>query len=140
VIDYTQEDFTKTGEHYDAVIDNVGNRSLSECRRLLTPNGRYVMIGGGGMNEQGLFGLMLRPVKAMIMSPFISQKMGMMMAQANQKDLTILGELIASGTIKPVIDRTYKFSELPDAIRYVEAGHARGKVVVVVEQSSANVR
>src|SRR5436309_828124 len=78
VIDYTIEDFTKGEQRYDVILDNVANHSLSECKRVLTPKGKYVMIGGGGANEQGLIGVMARPLKAMILSPFISQQMGMM--------------------------------------------------------------
>jgi len=115
------------------VEGNVTNHSLLEIRRVLTPKGIYVMIGGGGPNEQGLIGPLVNPIKAMLLSPFVSQKMGMMMADANQKDLTVLGDMMQSGKIKPVIDRTYKLSEVPDAIRYLEAGHARGKVVITVE-------
>jgi NADPH:quinone reductase-like Zn-dependent oxidoreductase len=133
VIDYTKEDFTKGPERYDVILDNVANHSLSECRRVLTPKGKYVMIGGGGANEQGFIGLMARPLKAMVLSPFISQQMGMMMADTNQKDLTVLADLMQSEKVKPVIDRSYKLSEVPDAIRYLEQGHARGKVVINVE-------
>ena len=133
VIDYTKEDFTKGEQRYDVVVDNVGNHSLSEFRHVLTPKGKYVMVGGGGANEQGLFGVLTRPLKAMVMSPFVSQQMGMMMAEPSHKDLAILGDLMQSGKIKAVIDRTYKLSEVPDAIRYLEEGHARGKVVITLE-------
>jgi len=133
VIDYTKEDFTKGEQRYDAILDNVPNHSLSECRRILTPNGRYVMIGGGGPNDQGVVGVMFRPIKAMLLSPFISQEMGMMMAKLDKNDLTILADLMQSGKVTPVIDRRYKLSEVPDAIRYLEEGHARGKVVITLE-------
>jgi NADPH:quinone reductase-like Zn-dependent oxidoreductase len=133
VIDYTKEDFTKGAQRYDVILDNVANHSLLECRRVLKPNGIYVLIGGGGPNEQGLIGPLANPVKAMLLSPFVSQKMGMMMAEPRQKDLTILGDLMQAGKVKPVIDRTYKLSEVPEAIRYLEEGHARGKVVITVE-------
>ena len=135
VIDYTKEDFTKSDQRYDVILDNVPNHSLSECRRILTPNGKYVMIGGGGANEQGVFGVMLRPLKAMLLSPFVSQEMAMMMANVDNKDLTILADLMQSGKVKPVIDRTYKLSEVPAAIRYVEEGHARGKVIITMEDT-----
>src|SRR5216117_3607590 len=115
VIDYTKEDFTKGDQKYDVILDNVANHSLSECRRVLTPNGRFVLIGGGGANEQGWIGPLALPFKAMIYSMFVSQKMGMMMAQTSQPDLTYLDELIQSGKLKPVIDRTYKLSETKDA-------------------------
>jgi NADPH:quinone reductase-like Zn-dependent oxidoreductase len=134
VIDYTKEDFTKGDQHYDVILDNVGNHSLSEYRRLLTPNGIYVLIGGGGANEQGFLGGLAKALNAAIYSRFVKQKMGMMMADPSTKDLTLLADMVQSGKIKPVIDRTYKsLSEIPEAIRYVEEGHARGKVVITVE-------
>src|SRR4029453_2117143 len=133
VIDYTKEDFTKTAERYDVIIDNVGNHSLLECKPVLTPKGIYVLIGGGGPNEQGLLGPLVKPIKAMLLSPFVSQKMGMMMAEPNPKDLTILADMMQSGKLKAVIDRTYKLSEVPAALQYLEEGHARGKVVITLE-------
>jgi NADPH:quinone reductase-like Zn-dependent oxidoreductase len=133
VIDYTKEDFTKGTERYDVILDNVANHSLLECRRALNPNGIYVMIGGGSANEQGLIGPLINPIKAMLLSPFVKQKMGMMLAELNHDDLAMLADLMQSGKMKPVIDRSYKLSDLPDAIRYLEQGHARGKVVVSVD-------
>src|SRR6184192_1999165 len=133
VIDYTKEDFAKGAERYDVILDNVPNHSLSECRRILNPNGKYVMIGGGGPNDSRWIGPFGRVINTMLLSPFVSQKMGMMMADANQKDLTVLGDMMQSGKVKPVIDRTYKLSEVPAAIAYLEEGHARGKVVITVE-------
>ena len=133
VIDYTKEDFTKSADRYDVILDNVANHSLSECRRVLNPKGKYVMVGGGGASEQGFIGLLARPLKAMVLSKFVSQQMGMMMADPSQKDLTVLADMMQSGKVKPVIDRTYKLSEVPQAIRYLEEGHARGKVIISVE-------
>jgi len=134
VIDYTKEDFTKGDQKYDVILDNVANHSLSECRRVLTPNGIYVLIGGGGVNEQGFVGALGKALNAAVYSRFVKQKMGMMMADPSTKDLTLLADMMQSGKIKPVIDRTYKsLSEVPDAIRYLEQGHARGKVVVKVD-------
>ena len=133
VIDYIKEDFTKAAERYDVIIDNVGNHSLLECKRVLTPKGIYVLIGGGGPNEQGLLGPLFKPIQAMLLSPFVSQKMGMMMAELNPKDLTILADMMQSGKLKAVIDRTYKLSEVPAALQYLEEGHARGKVVITLE-------
>src|SRR5438876_10139916 len=109
VIDYTKEDFTKGAERYDVMLDNVGNHSLSECRRVLNPNGKYVLIGGGGPNDSRWIGPFGRIIKTMLLSPFVSQKIGMMMADANHDDLTILADMMQSGKLKPVIDRTYKF-------------------------------
>src|SRR6266496_2635184 len=134
VIDYTKEDFAKGAERYDVILDNVPNHSLSECRAILNPNGKYVMIGGGGPNDNRWVGPFGRVIKTMVLSPFVSQKMGMMMADPSSKDLTLLADMMQTGKIKPVIDRTYKsLSEVPDAIRYLEEGHARGKVVITVE-------
>jgi NADPH:quinone reductase-like Zn-dependent oxidoreductase len=133
VIDYTKEDFTKSAERYDVMLDNVGNHSLSECRRVLTPKGKYVLIGGGGANEQGFLGGLGKALWAMVFSKFVDQQMGMMMADANHKDLAVLADMMQSGKLKPVIDRTYKLAEVPEAIRYLEQGHARGKVVITVD-------
>ncbi len=133
VIDYTKEDFTKSGQRYDLILDNVGTQPLSGFRRALQPKGICVMIGGGGPNDGGLIGPLGRPVKALLLSPFISQKMGMLVAELNKKDLTILGDLMQSGKVTPVIDRTYPLSKIAEAIRYLEQGHARGKVVITVE-------
>jgi NADPH:quinone reductase-like Zn-dependent oxidoreductase len=133
VIDYTKEDFAKGTERYDVILDNVPNHSLSECRQILNANGKYVMIGGGGPNDNRWVGPFGRVIHTLILSPFINQKMGMMMADTSQKDLTILADMMQSGKLKAVIDRTYKLAEVPEAIRYLEQGHARGKVVITVE-------
>ena len=133
VIDYTKEDFTKSAERYDVMLDNVGNHSLSECRGVLTPNGKYVLIGGGGASDQGFLGGLGKALWAMVFSKFVNQQMGMMMADANHNDLTVLADMMQSGKLKPVIDRTYKLDQVPDAIRYLEQGHARGKVVITVD-------
>jgi len=133
VIDYTKEDFAKGDQRYDVVLDNVPNHSLSECRRVLNPQGKYVMIGGGGPNDNRWVGPFRRVIHTLLISPFVSQKMGMMMAELKKSDLAILGDMMQSGKVKPVIDRTYRLSELPAAIAYLEEGHARGKVVITVE-------
>ena len=134
VIDYTKEDFAKSDQHYDAVLDNVPNHSLSEIRRILNLKGNYVLIGGGGPHDNRWVGPFGRVIHTLLLSPFISEKMSMMMADPTEKDLTLLADMMQSGKIKAVIDRTYKsLSEVPDAIRYLEQGHARGKVVVDVE-------
>ena len=133
VIDYTKEDFTNTDQLYDLIVDNVGNRSLSEVRRVLKPKGTFVLVGGGGANEQGLIGPMAKPIKLMLVSPFVSQKMGMILAELNHDDLALLADLMQSGKVKPVIDRTYKLSDVPEAIKYLEQGHARGKVIIAAD-------
>jgi NADPH:quinone reductase-like Zn-dependent oxidoreductase len=134
VIDYTKEDFSKGEQRYDVILDNVGTQPLSGFRRALLPDGICVMIGGGGPNDGGLIGPMARPLTALLLSPFMSQKMGMMMAELNKKDLNVLGDLMQSGKVKAVIDRTYPLSQIADAIRYLEQGHARGKVVITIAQ------
>jgi NADPH:quinone reductase-like Zn-dependent oxidoreductase len=133
VIDYTKEDFAKTGNRYDLILDNVGTQPLAKFRAALKPKGICVMIGGGGPNDGRWVGPMARPIKALMLSPFVSQKFGMMLAELNHNDLAFLGDLMQSGKVKPVIDRTYKLSDLADAIRYVEQGHARGKVVITAD-------
>jgi NADPH:quinone reductase-like Zn-dependent oxidoreductase len=133
VIDYTKEDFTKGNERYDVILDNVGTQPLSGFRRVLKPNGILVMVGGGGPNDGKWVGPMARPIKAMLMSPFTSQKMGMMLAEPNQKDLNLVAEMMDSGKVKPVIDRTYPLSQIREAMAYLEQGHARGKVIITVE-------
>ena len=133
VIDYTKEDFTKGAERYDVMLDNVGNRSLSECKGVLTPKGKYVLVGGGGASDQGFLGGLGKALWAVVYSKFVNQQMGMMLADANQKDLTVLGDMMQSGKVKAVIDRTYKLDQVPEAIRYLEQGHARGKVIITVD-------
>jgi NADPH:quinone reductase-like Zn-dependent oxidoreductase len=133
VIDYTREDFTTGDARYDLVVDNVGNRSLAEIRRVLTPNGRYVLVGGGGPNDGKWLGPMGKVVEAKIEAPFVSQEMGMMLAETTPQDLSLLSDLVVKGTITPVIDRRYPLSEVPAAIAYLEEGHARGKVIITME-------
>src|SRR6266436_1448949 len=134
VIDYTKEDFTKSGQHYDAILDNVPNHSFSERRRILNPNGICVMAGVGGAGWHDDMGMRLAgELNAYVRSRFASQKFIAYIAQFNQKDMSVLGDLMKSGKMTPVIDRTYKLSETPNALRYLEQGHARGKVVITVE-------
>ncbi|HYJ06915.1 MAG TPA: NAD(P)-dependent alcohol dehydrogenase [Chthoniobacterales bacterium] len=130
VIDYTNEDFAKSDERYDVIIDNVGTQPLAGFRQVLKPKGIYIMIGAGGPNEGGLIGPMGRLIQTFLMSPFISQKMGMMMAKVSQGDLKALADLMQTGKVTPVIDRTYPLSEIREAVRYLETGRARGKVVI----------
>jgi NADPH:quinone reductase-like Zn-dependent oxidoreductase len=133
VIDYTKEDFTKSQQRYDVIIDNVGNQPLLSLRRALTPKGKYVMIGGGGLSDQGVIGPMFRPIRAILLSPFVSQQMGMMLTDPTQNDYKMVADLMQAGKVTPVIDRRYKLSEVPAAIAYLEQGHARGKVVITLE-------
>jgi NADPH:quinone reductase-like Zn-dependent oxidoreductase len=131
VIDYTREDFTKGQERYDVILDTVGNHSLSESRRVLGPNGIFVMIGGP--SDGRWIGFLGQPITALMLSPFMSQKFVPFLAQLNQADLIMMRDLMQAGKVTPVIDRSYRLSEVPEAIRYLEGGHARGKVVIAVE-------
>jgi NADPH:quinone reductase-like Zn-dependent oxidoreductase len=131
VIDYTREDFTKTERRYDVLFDNVGNHSLPSCRRLLNPGGTYVMVGAPG--NVRLSGLLARLIGMVVLSWFSRKKMAFVLAKINKGDLTTLGEWIAAGKVTPVIDRRYSLREVPEAFRYLEEGHARGKVVITLE-------
>jgi NADPH:quinone reductase-like Zn-dependent oxidoreductase len=132
VIDYTQEDFTKREQRYDLILDCVANHSLSAFRRVLSPKGRYIMVGAADAGGRWMIGLLARLVKALVLSWLVRQKLGTVGAKANQEDLTILQDLIATGKVTPVIDRRYSLNEVPEAIRYLEEGHARGKVVITL--------
>ncbi|PYT66452.1 MAG: alcohol dehydrogenase [Acidobacteria bacterium] len=129
VIDYTKEDFTRSGQRYDLVLDCVGNHSLSACRRVLNPKGILVMVGAP--DESPVYRLLARLLAALLLSRFVSQKMVFFIAKVNQEDLTILGELMATGRVTPVIDKHYRLSELPEAFRYAAEGHSRGKLIVI---------
>ncbi len=135
VTDYTKEDFTRTDQRYDVIFDNIQNHSFSERRAILNPNGICVMAGVGGSGASGgqILGVLAGEANAYLCSRFTSQKFLTFLAQFSQKDLNVLADLMKSGQLTPVIDRTYKLSELPDAFRYLEQGHARGKVVISVE-------
>ena len=129
VIDYTQQDFTKTGQRYDLFFDCFANHSLSACRRVLNPKGIYIAVGGPSGST---IGILAGWITALVWSWFVSQKFVTFMARSNKEDLTILRELMATGKVTPVIDRRYKLSEVPEAVRYLEEGHARGKVIITV--------
>ena len=128
VVDYTQEDFTRSGRRYDVVIDNVGNHSMWDVRRVLEPDGIYVRIGGP--KHDRWLGPLTGFAQAPLVSLFSSQQFVVLLAQMNEPDLLVLSELMQSGRVTPVIDRRYPFAELPDAIRYLETQRARGKVVI----------
>jgi NADPH:quinone reductase-like Zn-dependent oxidoreductase len=132
VIDYTKEDFTNTTQKYDLIIDNVANRSVSDLKRALNPKGICVIIGFSSLFRMFQY-MFLGPLVSMIGNKKIS---GLGTAKPNKKDLVFLKELLESGKIKPVIDRRYPLSEVPEAIRYLEEGHARGKVVITIEHNN----
>jgi len=130
VIDYTREDFTRRGQKYDLIFQLAGTASPSACRRVLTPKGRLVLSSG---DSPGRFiGPVDRIIKAVLLSLFIGQTLSPLDTKPNSKDLKFLRELIEAGSVTPVIDRTYPLREAADAIRYLETGRARGKVVISV--------
>jgi NADPH:quinone reductase-like Zn-dependent oxidoreductase len=130
VIDYTREDFVDGPNRYDVILDIAGNRSLSQLRRVLAAEGTLVIVGGEGGGRW--LGGIDRQLRAHVLSPFVRQKLGTWISTEREEDLETLRELIEAGEIAPVVDRTYPLSEVPDAIRYLRKGHARGKVVITV--------
>jgi NADPH:quinone reductase-like Zn-dependent oxidoreductase len=128
VIDYTKEDFTQSGQRYDLIIDIVANHSLSDLKRALNPKGICVVVG---------FSTLVHMLKVRVLGPWMSRngtkKLGMLMPKEDETDLVVMKELLETGQVIPVIDRRYAFSEVPEAIRYLEGGHARGKVVITME-------
>ena len=127
VIDYTQEDFTRTEERYDVMLDMVGNRSLSDCRRALTPRGTYVVVGVASLGRWLGIG---RQARALLLAPFVRQRMRVFVVRHNSDDLAALKDLVEAGKVTPVIDRSYPLSEVADALRHQGEGHARGKIVI----------
>jgi len=131
VIDYTREDFTQSRhKKYDLIFQLAGTRSPSDCRRALTSKGTLVL--SSGESDGRWIGPVDRIIKAVVLSPFVSQKMASFTVNPNKENLQFLKQLIEAGTLTPVIDRTYSLSEVPEAIWYLEEGHARGKVVISV--------
>ena len=134
VIDYTREDFTRGGPRYDLIFDNVENRSLRECRRALTPRGTLVLNSGTG--ARGL-AMLVRLARPFVLSPFVRQDLRRYLSHPNRADLTVLTGLVEEGKLRPVIDTTYALGDVPAALRQIEAGHVRGKVVVRVTDADA---
>jgi NADPH:quinone reductase-like Zn-dependent oxidoreductase len=127
VVDYTIEDFTRSGERYDLILDNVANRSFSDLRRVVAPRGLMVPNSGhGGMSYV---------FKGFVLAPFMRQQASPLMTTPSGKDLVVLKEMIEGGQVTPVIDRTYPFSATPEALAYAAKGHARGKVVISVTEN-----
>lgn len=134
VVDYKREDFTKNAERYDLIFDCIGNHSLSEYRRVLNSSGTYVVVGGPDGRWIGPVDLF---VKAAVLSPFVSQRLAGLSAKHKADDLASLNDLVETGKVTPVIDRRYRLSEVREAMRYLEEGHARGKVLITVEGNEA---
>lgn len=129
VIDYTQKDFITTGRRYELILDNVGNRSLSAFRRVMTPRGLCVLAGA----PKEMWAVVVRVLKALAWSPFLRQKFKFFIARLKREDLVALCELMKTGKVRPVIDKRYPLSGTAEAIAYVEKGHARAKVVISFE-------
>ena len=127
VIDYTKEDFARTEPHYDVMLDLVGTRSLSDCRRALTPRGTYVVVSVKDMVVGS--GSVARPRRSLL-SPFVRQRMRVFVVRHNKLDLAVLKELVEAGRVAPVIDRRYALSEVPEALGYQGQGHSQGKLVI----------
>jgi NADPH:quinone reductase-like Zn-dependent oxidoreductase len=131
VIDYTKENYTTQVAKYDVIIDNVGNNGIFANRGVLTPTGKYVLVGGGGPDNGKWIGPLINPVKALLLSPFVKQDLDVLFAQLSSDELAAIAKLMEEGKVTPVIDRRYSLAETPDAIRYLETGRARGKVIIV---------
>jgi NADPH:quinone reductase-like Zn-dependent oxidoreductase len=131
-IDYTQTNFTEGAERYDVIIDNVGNHPLRDLRRVLRPEGKYIMIGGP---SGGWIDPMPRVLQMMITNPFVEQEQKFFISKLDTDDLNLLRGWLADGTVRPVIDRVHTLAEVPQAVAYLETGRARGKVVIVVDSS-----
>jgi NADPH:quinone reductase-like Zn-dependent oxidoreductase len=134
VVDYTQEDFTRSGERYDVILDLAGNHPWSECKRALTPDGTYVLSGYDQFGSSGhrWFGSLGRFAKLIVVSPFVSYLHPFRGTKDPGDRLVVLKELIDARKITPVIDRTFPLIDVPEAIRYLETGQALGKVVITV--------
>lgn len=130
VFDYTKESYVDSGEQFDLIVDMVGNHSLLANRRVLKPEGTFVIVGGA---KGDWLGPMARPINAMLLSPFVEQEFVMLLADMSREDLTTLGELMQSGKLTPVIDSHFSLREVPAAIEHSEDGHARGKIIIDVE-------
>ena len=133
VIDYTQEDFTRGGQRYDLIFDCVGNHSLLACRRAMKSKGMYIMVGAPSGRWIAPFD---RLIRAIFLSLFVSQKFVMLLSQASKEDLIIISDMLQAGKVTPVIDKRYSLSEVPEAIGYLEEGHARGKVVITLDNNN----
>jgi NADPH:quinone reductase-like Zn-dependent oxidoreductase len=136
VIDYTKEDFTKNGQQYDLILATAGYRSIFDYKRALSPKGRYVATGGSMRGPKA----MAQVYQALLLGPLISmtgkKKFSILTLRIHQRDLLFIKGLIEAGKVKPVLDRRYPLSEIAEALRYYSEGHARGKVVITVDQNN----
>jgi NADPH:quinone reductase-like Zn-dependent oxidoreductase len=132
IIDYTQEDFTQTSERYDVVMDNVVNRPILQIRRILKPEGKYLIVGGGAPDANPWIGAIKAPIKAMVTSWFVDEELKFFLSHVSGEDLRTIAGLLESGELRSVIDRRYPLAEAAEAMRYLEAGRARGKVIITI--------
>jgi NADPH:quinone reductase-like Zn-dependent oxidoreductase len=130
VIDYTKTDFTRSGQRYDVLVDVAGNRTLTECCRVVEPAG--TLVGVGSQSKGRWIGPARRPLKMLMVRPLARRRMAFFIADLSRDDLAVLCGLLESGSVTPVVDRTYPITDVADAVRYLETGHARGKVVITV--------
>ncbi|HKC63224.1 MAG TPA: NAD(P)-dependent alcohol dehydrogenase [Pyrinomonadaceae bacterium] len=131
VIDYTREEFIKGGQRYDLIFDLVANHSPSAHRRILNPEGIYIGVGMLGLREVRI-GLVALRIAELVLSRFVSQRFVTFTARLNRDDLAVIRELVEAGKVRPVIDRRYSLNEVSEAVRYLEEGHARGKVIITL--------
>ena len=132
VVDYTRENFTRSPQRFDVVLDLVANHSFRAFTRVITPKGIYIGAGGGGPEIRWGISILARMIAGLVMAPFVSQKLVTIFANLKAEDLEAIGQLIEAGKVTPVIDRCYPLSEVPNAIRHLEQGHARGKVIITI--------
>jgi NADPH:quinone reductase-like Zn-dependent oxidoreductase len=130
VIDYTREDFATDGQRYDVILDVAGSRGMATYLRVLAPRG--ILVGVGGPNNGNWIGPLTRPIAMLAVSPFVGQTMGFFLAHQRKADLAVLREMLESGKVTPVIDRTYPFDEIAAAMAYLEEGHAAGKIIITM--------
>jgi NADPH:quinone reductase-like Zn-dependent oxidoreductase len=137
VIDYTQRDFTKDGQRYDVIFDLVGNHSLTAVRRVLNREGIYIGAGILG-SSLSMIGMLTGLIATLVRSRFVSQQVVMLLAKRRKDDLLLMHELLKTGKVRPVIDKCYSLSEVPEAIRHLEGKHARGKIVIAITDPRNN--
>lgn len=137
VIDYAREDFAGAGPRYDVIFDNIENRPLSDCRRALKPSGTLVLNSGTGARGWKLLARLAAPI---LLSPFVSQNLRRYLSEPNPADLALLRELLEAGKLTPAVDRVFSLAQTAAALRHIETGHARGKVVIKIPHVSTLVR
>lgn len=136
VIDYTKQDVTQGDARYDLIVDMVSTHGLLEMKKIMTPEGRLIIVGGAGGPDQRWLGPISPVLAAMVLQPFVHQEMKFMLAELNPTDLQYLAGLMESGQLRSTIDKRYPLAQAPDAVAYLETGRARGKVVITVDEAN----